>query len=90
MGTPIPVSAMPGHDPCLGARWIPGRSAGRLASSGGNAAQGEAAPWVSGSSIASTALSAPGRVSSQMCLTTRANSSLPLLLAGYARCGVHE
>ena len=90
MSTPIPVSAMSSHDPCLGARWIPGRSASRLASSGGNAAQGEAVPWVSGSSVTGTALSASGRVSSQMCLTTRANSSLPLLFAGYARCGVHE
>ncbi len=85
MGTPIPVSAMPGHDPCLGARWIPERSASRLASSGGNAAQGEAVPWVSGLSVASTTFSASGRVSSQIRLTTRANSSLPLLLAGMAR-----
>ena len=89
MGTPISVSAMSSHDPCLGARWIPGRSASRLASSGGNAAQGEAVPWVSGSSVTGTTLSAPGRVSSQMRLTTRASSPLPLL-AGYARCGVHE
>ena len=40
---------------------------------------------MSGSSVTGTALSAPGRVSSQICLTTRANSSLPLLLAGMAR-----